>query len=148
MKRGQTDTHTHTHTDHSTTRLNRPSGPIRWKVDEGQTFFFLIFVESFICSTKFWQSKLGKTNLLNIFENIRRFFGVAFFICFNKLLLLLLLLLLLILLLLLLLLLLLNCPSQTGEGTSCYYRFLTKGQQWIWLQTRYQVFLVNIIVCH
>lgn len=26
---------------------------------------------------------------------------------------------------------------QTGEGTSCYYRFLTKGQQWIWLQTRY-----------
>ena len=26
--------------------------------------------------------------------------------------------------------------SQTGEGTSCYYRFLTKGQQWIWLQTR------------
>ena len=27
-------------------------------------------------------------------------------------------------------------PNQTGEGTSCYYRFLTKGQQWIWLQTR------------
>ena len=26
--------------------------------------------------------------------------------------------------------------DQTGEGTSCYYRFLTKGQQWIWLQTR------------
>ncbi|XP_050293967.1 circadian locomoter output cycles protein kaput isoform X2 [Anthonomus grandis grandis] len=26
---------------------------------------------------------------------------------------------------------------QKGEGTSCYYRFLTKGQQWIWLQTRY-----------
>merc|ERR1719471_2844188 len=26
---------------------------------------------------------------------------------------------------------------QTGECTSCYYRFLTKGQQWIWLQTRY-----------
>ena len=26
--------------------------------------------------------------------------------------------------------------NQTGEGTSCYYRFLTKGQQWIWLQTR------------
>lgn len=25
----------------------------------------------------------------------------------------------------------------TGEGTSCYYRFLTKGQQWIWLKTRY-----------
>jgi len=28
---------------------------------------------------------------------------------------------------------------QTGEGTSCYYRFLTKGQQWIWLQTRYYI---------
>ncbi|XP_071846569.1 uncharacterized protein [Apostichopus japonicus] len=26
---------------------------------------------------------------------------------------------------------------QTGEGTSCYYRYLTKGQEWIWLQTRY-----------
>ncbi|XP_030836278.1 circadian locomoter output cycles protein kaput isoform X1 [Strongylocentrotus purpuratus] len=26
---------------------------------------------------------------------------------------------------------------QTGEGKSCYYRFLTKGQEWIWLQTRY-----------
>ena len=26
---------------------------------------------------------------------------------------------------------------QTGEGTSCCHRFLTKGQQWIWLQTRY-----------
>ena len=26
---------------------------------------------------------------------------------------------------------------QTGEATSCYHRFLTKGQQWIWLQTRY-----------
>ena len=25
---------------------------------------------------------------------------------------------------------------QTGEATSCYHRFLTKGQQWIWLQTR------------
>ncbi|XP_046734871.1 LOW QUALITY PROTEIN: circadian locomoter output cycles protein kaput [Diprion similis] len=25
---------------------------------------------------------------------------------------------------------------QKGEGTTCYYRFLTKGQQWIWLQTR------------
>ena len=25
----------------------------------------------------------------------------------------------------------------TGEATSCCYRFLTKGQQWIWLQTRY-----------
>ena len=31
---------------------------------------------------------------------------------------------------------------QTGEGTSCYYRFLTKGQQWIWLQTRYQSFII------
>ncbi|XP_064483092.1 neuronal PAS domain-containing protein 2-like [Ornithodoros turicata] len=28
---------------------------------------------------------------------------------------------------------------QTGEGTSCQYRFLTKGQQWIWLQTRYYI---------
>ncbi|XP_036670677.3 circadian locomoter output cycles protein kaput isoform X4 [Drosophila suzukii] len=28
---------------------------------------------------------------------------------------------------------------QTGEGKSCYYRFLTKGQQWIWLQTDYYV---------
>jgi circadian locomoter output cycle kaput protein len=26
---------------------------------------------------------------------------------------------------------------QTGEGTSCVHRFLSKGQQWIWLQTRY-----------
>lgn len=26
-----------------------------------------------------------------------------------------------------------------GEGTSCYYRFLTKGQRWIWLQTRFYV---------
>jgi circadian locomoter output cycles kaput protein len=26
---------------------------------------------------------------------------------------------------------------QKGEGTSCFYRFLTKGQQWIWLQTRF-----------
>ena len=26
---------------------------------------------------------------------------------------------------------------QTGEATSCYHRFLTKGQQWIWLQARY-----------
>ncbi|KAL4230779.1 hypothetical protein ACF0H5_011154 [Mactra antiquata] len=26
---------------------------------------------------------------------------------------------------------------KTGEGVSCYYRFLTKGQQWIWLKTRY-----------
>nr|CAI5855742.1 unnamed protein product [Callosobruchus analis] len=28
---------------------------------------------------------------------------------------------------------------QKGEGTSCYYRFLTKGQQWIWLQTKYYI---------
>ena len=28
---------------------------------------------------------------------------------------------------------------QTGEVTSCYHRFLTKGQQWIWLQTRYYI---------
>ncbi|XP_044269245.1 circadian locomoter output cycles protein kaput [Tribolium madens] len=28
---------------------------------------------------------------------------------------------------------------QKGEGTSCFYRFLTKGQQWIWLQTRYYI---------
>lgn len=27
---------------------------------------------------------------------------------------------------------------QKGEGTSCY-RFLTKGQQWIWLQTRFYI---------
>ena len=26
---------------------------------------------------------------------------------------------------------------QTGEATSGYHRFLTKGQQWIWLQARY-----------
>lgn len=26
-----------------------------------------------------------------------------------------------------------------GEGTSCCYRFLTKGQQWIWLQTRFYI---------
>ncbi|KAI5641366.1 PAS domain-containing protein [Phthorimaea operculella] len=26
-----------------------------------------------------------------------------------------------------------------GELTSCYYRFLTKGQQWIWLQTRFYI---------
>ncbi|CAH2035206.1 unnamed protein product, partial [Iphiclides podalirius] len=33
-----------------------------------------------------------------------------------------------------------NCHEklmQKGELTSCYYRFLTKGQQWIWLQTRF-----------
>nr|XP_022324520.1 circadian locomoter output cycles protein kaput-like isoform X1 [Crassostrea virginica] len=28
---------------------------------------------------------------------------------------------------------------QTGEGTSAYYRFLTKGQQWIWIKTRYYI---------
>lgn len=28
---------------------------------------------------------------------------------------------------------------QKGEGVSCYYRFLTKGQQWIWLQTRFYI---------
>ncbi len=28
---------------------------------------------------------------------------------------------------------------QTGEGTSCYHRFLSKGQQWIWLQARYYI---------
>ncbi|KAK9500750.1 hypothetical protein O3M35_001950 [Rhynocoris fuscipes] len=28
---------------------------------------------------------------------------------------------------------------QKGECTSCYYRFLTKGQQWIWLQTRFYI---------
>ncbi|KAJ8298453.1 hypothetical protein KUTeg_024984 [Tegillarca granosa] len=28
---------------------------------------------------------------------------------------------------------------QTGEGTSCFYRFLTKGQQWIWIKTRYYI---------
>ncbi|ETE62776.1 Circadian locomoter output cycles protein kaput, partial [Ophiophagus hannah] len=26
-----------------------------------------------------------------------------------------------------------------GKGKSCYYRFLTKGQQWIWLQTHYYI---------
>ncbi|KAF5278976.1 hypothetical protein FQA39_LY05654 [Lamprigera yunnana] len=26
-----------------------------------------------------------------------------------------------------------------GEGTSCYYRFFTKGEQWIWLQTRFYI---------
>ncbi|XP_036337426.1 circadian locomoter output cycles protein kaput [Rhagoletis pomonella] len=28
---------------------------------------------------------------------------------------------------------------QKGECKSCYYRFLTKGQQWIWLQTEFYV---------
>ncbi|XP_012281769.1 circadian locomoter output cycles protein kaput [Orussus abietinus] len=35
-----------------------------------------------------------------------------------------------------------NCHEslmQKGEGTSCHYRFLTKGQQWIWLQTRFYI---------
>lgn len=32
------------------------------------------------------------------------------------------------------------CPvMQYGKGKSCYYRFLTKGQQWIWLQTHYYI---------
>ncbi|XP_074599558.1 uncharacterized protein LOC141853933 [Brevipalpus obovatus] len=28
---------------------------------------------------------------------------------------------------------------QTGASTSCHYRFLTKGQQWIWLKTKYYI---------
>ncbi|KAL0994204.1 hypothetical protein UPYG_G00119200 [Umbra pygmaea] len=28
---------------------------------------------------------------------------------------------------------------QFGKGKSCYYRFLTKGQQWLWLQTHYYI---------
>ncbi|XP_063634065.1 circadian locomoter output cycles protein kaput isoform X2 [Cydia splendana] len=35
-----------------------------------------------------------------------------------------------------------NCHEalmQKGELTSCYYRFLTKGQQWIWLQSRFYI---------
>ncbi|XP_041438293.1 neuronal PAS domain-containing protein 2 isoform X2 [Xenopus laevis] len=28
---------------------------------------------------------------------------------------------------------------QCGKGKSCCYRFLTKGQQWIWLQTQYYI---------
>ncbi|XP_062566627.1 circadian locomoter output cycles protein kaput-like [Saccostrea cucullata] len=28
---------------------------------------------------------------------------------------------------------------QTGEGSSAHYRFLTKGQQWIWIKTRYYI---------
>ncbi|XP_050443431.1 circadian locomoter output cycles protein kaput-like [Adelges cooleyi] len=41
-----------------------------------------------------------------------------------------------------------------GEETSCYYRFLTKGQQWIWLQSRYYISYhqwnskPEFIVCH
>ena len=34
MKRGQTNTHTDTHTDIATTRSNRPSGPIWWKISQ------------------------------------------------------------------------------------------------------------------
>ncbi|RWS15152.1 circadian locomoter output cycles protein kaput-like protein [Dinothrombium tinctorium] len=26
-----------------------------------------------------------------------------------------------------------------GEGTSCHYRFLTKGNRWLWLKTRYKI---------
>lgn len=34
----------------------------------------------------------------------------------------------------------LSCSvMQYGKGKSCYYRFLTKGQQWIWLQTHYYI---------
>ncbi|XP_055911291.1 circadian locomoter output cycles protein kaput isoform X2 [Eupeodes corollae] len=33
---------------------------------------------------------------------------------------------------------------QKGEGKSCYYRFLTKGQQWIWLQSDYYISYHNI----
>ncbi|XP_074651172.1 circadian locomoter output cycles protein kaput-like isoform X2 [Tubulanus polymorphus] len=29
--------------------------------------------------------------------------------------------------------------AQSGEGVSCYYRFLTKGQQWLWLCTYYYI---------
>ncbi|XP_074134469.1 circadian locomoter output cycles protein kaput-like [Sminthopsis crassicaudata] len=42
---------------------------------------------------------------------------------------------------------------QFGKGKSCYYRFLTKGQQWIWLQTHYYItyhqwnFKPQFIVC-
>lgn len=28
---------------------------------------------------------------------------------------------------------------QFGKGKSCCYRFLTKGQQWVWLQTHYYI---------
>ncbi|XP_021367049.1 circadian locomoter output cycles protein kaput-like isoform X2 [Mizuhopecten yessoensis] len=28
---------------------------------------------------------------------------------------------------------------QIGKGMSCFYRFLTKGQQWIWLKSRYYI---------
>lgn len=33
----------------------------------------------------------------------------------------------------------LSSVMQYGKGKSCYYRFLTKGQQWIWLQTHYYI---------
>ncbi|XP_055234408.1 neuronal PAS domain-containing protein 2 isoform X4 [Gorilla gorilla gorilla] len=32
-----------------------------------------------------------------------------------------------------------NNVMQFGKGKSCCYRFLTKGQQWIWLQTHYYI---------
>ena len=32
-----------------------------------------------------------------------------------------------------------SAVMQYGKGKSCYYRFLTKGQQWIWLQTHYYI---------
>uniref|UniRef100_A0A8C1GQ46 Neuronal PAS domain protein 2 n=1 Tax=Cyprinus carpio TaxID=7962 RepID=A0A8C1GQ46_CYPCA len=35
--------------------------------------------------------------------------------------------------------LLIQTLMQCGKGKSCYYRFLTKGQQWIWLQTHYYI---------
>ncbi|CAG0878566.1 unnamed protein product [Darwinula stevensoni] len=50
-----------------------------------------------------------------------------------------------------------ECHAQlmeTGEGLSCFYRFLTKGQEWIWLQTRYFITYhqwtskPEFIVCH
>ena len=41
MKRGQTNTHTDTQTDYSTTRSNRPSGPIRWKYTRAIHFWKL-----------------------------------------------------------------------------------------------------------
>ncbi|KAF0296281.1 Circadian locomoter output cycles protein kaput [Amphibalanus amphitrite] len=35
-----------------------------------------------------------------------------------------------------------DCHEQlmrVGQGTSCFYRFLTKGQKWLWLQTKYYI---------
>lgn len=32
-----------------------------------------------------------------------------------------------------------NLVMEKGEGNSGYYRFLTKSQQWIWLQTRFYI---------